>query len=152
MRTYVIVAVALDALLAISMVTSAHACEMLIQPGAGYKYVCPPPTPGRPGPGGSSIKYGAIAYSPTTGLDGYSDNYPDKAQADQRALSECGQADCVVATWFYDNCGALATADNGAWGAEVGGSEARARSLALARCGRQGGDHCQIKISHCSGG
>lgn len=154
MRTTIIAAVVLGALFAVSRATPAHACGMVIQPGGWYKYVCEPLNP--PGPGGRgsapSARYGAIAYSPASGLYGYSDNYPNRAQADQRALRECGQADCVVASWFWNQCGALAAGDNGTWGAEAGSSEARAQSLALARCDREGGNNCQIKISHCAGG
>ena len=153
MRTYLTVAMALVALLAVSTATPAHAyCGSQIQPGGWYKYVCTPNSPPGSGRSGGSRQYGAIAYSPATGNYGYSDNYPDETQAERRALSECSQADCVIGIWFWNQCGALATADNGSWGADRGASQAQAQSLALARCRKENGDNCQIKLSHCSGG
>lgn len=56
------------------------------------------------GSGGSSASsfttYGAIAYSPGSGAFGYSNKYANRSSAEKRALSECGKADCVVASWF----------------------------------------------------
>jgi hypothetical protein len=98
MRTYVIKAAALGALLVITMVTSAHAGRgNVIQPGGGYKWVCTlDPFPGRPGTGGSASTFGAIAYGTTTGRWGYSNDYSSQAQAGRRAMKECGQTDYVV--------------------------------------------------------
>jgi Domain of unknown function (DUF4189) len=90
-------------------------------------------TSGGPG-GGASRMYGAIAYSPSTGRSGYSDHYPNSVRADARALAECGMADCKVAAWFYNHCGALAT----------GAAEA------LATC-RRFGAGCRVAFTHCSG-
>ncbi len=148
MRIYIIVVAGLVALVA---VTPAHAyCGSQIQPGGGYKWVCTPdPIPGRPGTGGSASTFGAIAYGATTGRWGYSNDYSRQVQANQRAVKECGQPDCVVRVWFRDECGALALGDNGAWGADRGDSAAQAQSAALARC-TPNGDHCQIKATRCS--
>jgi hypothetical protein len=96
------------------------------------------------------VSYGAIAYGPSSGRYGYSDNFADREQAEQRATSECGQSDCVIATWFFGHCGALATGSNGAWGAEQDASEQKARSLAEARCVAQGGKDCTVLMSHCA--
>jgi hypothetical protein len=100
----------------------------------------------------SFTTYGAIAYSPGSGAVGYSERYADRDAAENRALSECGKADCVVATWFYDNCGALATSGDGSWGGGHGPTLSSARSDAEEACRRQGGSSCAVKITHCSGG
>jgi hypothetical protein len=103
---------------------------------------CPPPPP-------PSI-YGAIAYSPSSDRFGYSYNYISRGPAENRALSECGQNDCVVAAWFYNRCGALATSSTGAWGGAQDASAERARSKALQICADHGGTDCDIKTSLCS--
>jgi hypothetical protein len=64
--------------------------------------------------GGARRSYGAIAYSPSSGRYGDSYNYASRAQAEARATRECGKDDCVIAAWFYNQCGALATSRNGA--------------------------------------
>jgi hypothetical protein len=103
----------------------------------------------RTGGGGSgAASYGAIAFS--AGAFGYSDNRATRAEAEAEALKQCGQQACVVATWFFNNCGALATSSNGPWGAEHAPSAERAQALARARCAREGGSDCEIKVSHCS--
>jgi hypothetical protein len=102
-----------------------------------------------PGPARRS-SFGAITYSPSSGEFGYSDHTANRAQAEDRAKSECGKNDCVVATWFFNHCGALATSSNGSWGAEQGGNERTARSLALTRCAKEGGTDCAIKVARCS--
>ncbi|HTS42392.1 MAG TPA: DUF4189 domain-containing protein [Xanthobacteraceae bacterium] len=94
--------------------------------------------------------YGAIAFSPGSGSFGYSDNYANRTQAENRAKSECGKNDCKIATWFFNQCGALAISGNGSWGADHSGREQGARSLALARCAKEGGTNCEIKVIHCS--
>jgi hypothetical protein len=131
----------------VAAVTSAHACRMVPEPGGGYKYVCEPPPPP------PMIRYyGAIAYSPSTGAFGYSDRYANRASAQTRALSECGKADCVVASWFYNNCGAVAMNGNGSWGGGHGPTVSSAGSDAEHACVREGGGACVVKLTHCSGG
>ena len=106
-----------------------------------------PADPGIPGP----VTYGAIAYSPVSGTFGYSDNYLSKAHADNQALSECGRADCVVGSWFFNNCGAVAVSGDGAWGGGHGPTVLSASSDAEERCNREGGTSCEVRITHCSG-
>jgi hypothetical protein len=137
--------------------TSAYAsfgCRPSAVPRSSWRYVCTPirPVPGRPvqRPVPSSGIYGAIAYSPASGEFGYSDNYGSEALADDRAVRECGHSDCVVATWFFNNCGALATSDNGSWSGGHGPDEASAIRDAEDECTRQGGSACVVKVTHCS--
>jgi hypothetical protein len=138
----------------IAATTPAHACRMVPQPGGGYKYVCEPTDFGpivRPGGSGAFVKYGAVAYSPSSGRFGYSDRYGNSESAKERALDECGQVDCA-ATWFSNGCGAFSAGSNGSWGGNWALNEQRAQALSLAHCAQQGGIDCEIKISHCSGG
>jgi hypothetical protein len=139
----------------VAAITPAHACRMVPQPGGGYKYVCEPSDiapPGiRPGGSGASVKYGAVAYSPSSGQIGYSDRYSRSEPAKKRALDECGKPDCT-ATWFSNGCGAYAASSNGSWGGDWAPNEQRAQALSLAHCAQEGGTDCEIKISHCSGG
>jgi uncharacterized protein DUF4189 len=94
--------------------------------------------------------YGAIAYSADGGDIGYSEQFANRAQAEQRAKQECGKSDCEIAAWFYDSCGALATDDDGTWGGAQGANEQRARQSALARCAKEGGKNCKVIATQCS--
>jgi hypothetical protein len=97
-----------------------------------------------------SNSYGAIAYSPDSGEIGYSKQYANRVQAEQRARQECGKSDCEIAAWFYNSCGALATDDDGTWGGAQGGNEERARQAAIARCAKEGGKNCKVISTQCS--
>jgi Domain of unknown function (DUF4189) len=148
------VAVAVGIILAISAGTPARSyCERvcsLAKEGhcVEYRQTCY----GDPGQGssGPSTSYGAIAYSPKNGSYGYSDHYANRAQAEDRAKSECGASDCEVATWFFNHCGALAASSNGVWGADHSGNARTAQALAQARCLKEGGTDCEIKVTHCA--
>jgi len=100
--------------------------------------------------GGGGTTYGAIAYSPSSGRVGYSYNFANRSAADARASQECGKPDCVIATWYYNNCGAVAASSTGAWAGEHAASTRRAEALAMARCEHQGGRDCKVLASHCA--
>jgi serine/threonine-protein kinase len=105
-----------------------------------------------PGPSGGAgaASYGAIAFSSSTGRFGFSHHYANREAAEQEALDQCGRQGCAIATWFFNNCGALATSSNGPWGADRAASERRAEALAQSRCTQEGGTDCRIKVTHCS--
>jgi hypothetical protein len=155
-RTSTLATMTILATIAVTAATSAHAsfwCRSVPVPGGGWKYVCTTIPGSEPGPHpGSSRIYGSIAYSPASGAFGFSDNYGSKSQADDRALSECGKTDCVVASWFYNNCGAVAASDDGSRGGGHGSSVSNAISDAENACTRQGGTACVVKVTHCSAG
>jgi Domain of unknown function (DUF4189) len=46
--------------------------------------------------------YGAIAYSPSTKVYGWSYDYPSRSAAESAASANCGKQanDCIVALWF----------------------------------------------------
>ena len=94
--------------------------------------------------------YGAIAYGPNSDRFGYSYNFTNRRGAESRARNECGENDCVVAAWFYNRCGALATSSRGEWGGAQDVNQARAKAGALKICADQGGGDCQIRVSLCS--
>lgn len=102
---------------------------------------------GHSGPGRS---YGAIAYSTADGNVGYSQNYGSQAQAETRAKKECGKSDCEIAVWYYNSCGALATDDDGDWGADHGDDEQRAGKAAIAQCASVNGKTCKVIATYCS--
>jgi serine/threonine-protein kinase len=122
-------------------------------PKLGYCIEYGPVGAGCTGPSGHSgpgRSYGAIAYSPSSHNVGYSQEYGNQTQAETRAKKECGQSDCETTVWYYNSCGALATGDDGAWGADHGDDEARAGKAALAQCTSVNGQNCKVIASYCS--
>ncbi|WP_280253360.1 DUF4189 domain-containing protein [Nocardia abscessus] len=76
--------------------------------------------------------YGAIALSTSTGLIGYSYDYPTSSAAQQRAVSSCGAADCESVVWFRNGCGAVAySSGSGSWSWGYASSRRSAQSQAL---------------------
>lgn len=82
--------------------------------------------------------YGAIAYSQDTDAHGWSYDYPTRAEAEARAMSECAQygRGCEVTTWFRNACGALAVGSNRGWGASWGEDQYAAQAEAMSICRR----------------
>lgn len=97
--------------------------------------------------------YGAIAYSNTTGVYGYSHNYPNRGSAQSRALGEChaggGGGACQVVIWFYNACGAIATGSSYGWGAGYAPTRQQASSIAMGYC-RQNDYDCRVRQTVCS--
>jgi len=91
------------------------------------------------------MSYGAIAYSPDSGVRGYSEEYGSRRQAESPARKECREKDCEIAAWFYNSCGAVSASDNGSWGGAQGGSEQRAQQST-----QEGGTNCKVVFSRCS--
>lgn len=77
--------------------------------------------------------YGAIATS-SSGAYGYSYDYPTRAQAERRALQECGQAGCRVRVWFRNACGAVAR-DRSNLGWAWASTREQAEAQAVSKCG-----------------
>lgn len=95
--------------------------------------------------------HGAIAYSPNTGAYGYSYNYSTQKQAENEAMYNCDMRarDCVIATTFYNACGAVAAGRNGGWGADWGNTAYDAQENALAMCSNYD-NGCQIVRWQCT--
>ncbi len=102
-------------------------------------------------PSAPSRKYGAIAYSRSSGTYGYSHDLGDEASAKKTALKYCAQnaKDCETIVWFYNNCAAVAADGNTvSWGLDANAS--RAATKAVDQCTKEGGKKCAVKVSHCS--
>jgi Domain of unknown function (DUF4189) len=80
--------------------------------------------------------YGAIAYSQSTRAHGYSLDYRSRAGAEQKAYIECSKhaADCSIAVWFRNACGALAVGDDGGYGSGWHGTREGAENNAIKSC------------------
>jgi Domain of unknown function (DUF4189) len=103
-------------------------------------------------PAQASDRYGAIAYSPRDGADGYGYNFSTRAAAESRALSECiryGGSGCRVVIWFRNACAALAINPAGAFGSGWAVTSRLAESIALESCGQRGAN-CRIKRWVCT--
>ena len=95
-------------------------------------------------------KFGAIAYSDSTGDWGSSYNYDSREEAIEEALRRCGRSDCVYKVWFRNSCGVIAKASNGALGWSYGSkSLLEAKFWALEECAKRG-EGCKILCWSCT--
>ena len=96
--------------------------------------------------------HGAIAFSQSTGLDGYSYNYPSRGGAEQRALKYClpRAADCRIVIHFYNACAALAVGDGRGWGVAWAAKRDGAEGQALYNCSTHT-TNCYVQRWVCSG-
>ena len=102
-------------------------------------YGTPPAPPGYGSPGPTSVDhYGAIAYSPSTGVYGYSYNYTTQSEAEYQAHQKCGYVDCQTATWVKNGCMSLAVNDYDYWAGAWGNTYEEARGKAILSCQESG--------------
>lgn len=83
---------------------------------------------------------------------GYSFDYDNAYDADQRALVECGQ-NCRVVKNFSTGCGAYAAdqSDQGtAYGWGIATTHRQAKDIALGYCKDEGGIECIIRVWACN--
>lgn len=83
--------------------------------------------------------FGAIAFGTQNGAYGYSYNYSDRNQAEQKAISQCqdhGGNGCQVAVWFRNACGALARSGTTGYGSGWGSNRNLAEQYAMESCGK----------------
>jgi len=78
----------------------------------------------------------------------WSNNYPSQNDAINRVRNNCGGA-CKTIKTFYNTCGAIASAPNGAWGWAWNNSLEVAKSEAMAYC-MDNGRNCQPRAWACS--
>jgi hypothetical protein len=106
---------------------------------------------------GANRNFGAIAATASTGdYYGYSYGFGSRKEAEQKALAECNHAAgtpgaCIIASWFHNECAALAQGRNGNWGADWADTQKLAESKALADCrdvDRSG--TCHVVKAYCS--
>lgn len=110
--------------------------------GYNYSYSTPASRPDR---------YGAIAYSRTTGTYGYSYSQYSQDDAEREALNQCESSDRAVIGWMRNAYGALAVGashDQYGWG--WGATREAAKQAALDEC-RKLTDDCTIKLTVFSG-
>jgi len=79
--------------------------------------------------------YGAIAYSPRTGANGWAYDHPTRAAAEKVALQNCRKNadDCRGIVWFKNACGSLARGPKG-YGSAWGSSQQLADVEAMKLC------------------
>ena len=96
--------------------------------------------------------YGALAFSPSRGVDGYSFNFKTQSAAQRMALQQCKARarDCRVVANFSRGCAALAVGRQSGWGAGTGAGRAQARSKAISACRKFASGRCVIQRSVCS--
>lgn len=94
-------------------------------------------------------KFGAIAYSESSGRWGTSYNYKSRAEAEQAALNRCREADCAVKIWFRNACGALAVGKGNCMGWAWARNRSEAERKALDWC-RRNGEDCSVTCWACT--
>jgi serine/threonine-protein kinase len=97
----------------------------------------PSPAPAPSPPSAQGGNFGAIAYSPSTGANGWAYDYTSRGEAESIALTNCRKYanDCVIPVWFRNACGALATGPKG-YGSGWGTDRSIAEKYALQSCGQ----------------
>lgn len=83
--------------------------------------------------------YGAIAYSPSTGADGWAKDHPSRRAAQRAAVEACSRhaEDCRPLFWFKNGCGALAVGADAKAGWGWGTTQKLADREAMKACGKQ---------------
>lgn len=98
-------------------------------------------------------KYGAIAYSSSTGAYGYSYNSKNKYSANKRAIRSCriraSKKDCKVVVGFKNACGALAKGYNRKFGYGSAAQKTIAKRHALNVCHRYA-NRCRVVRTVCT--
>jgi len=96
--------------------------------------------------------WGAIAYSRSDKISGWSYEQVDKATAENLAMRYClkqGGSKCQVEATFYRSCGSLA-ADGNIVGWGTSGTKQAAQQRSLTECSKAGGRNCEVQAWACS--
>lgn len=102
-------------------------------------------------PAQRSDRYGAIAYSRTTGASGYSYSQYSQADAEREALQQCDATDGEIIGWMRNSHGALAVGDDvNEYGWAWGTTADAAQEAALAKC-HERTTNCRIAVTVFSG-
>ncbi|MCS6783427.1 MAG: DUF4189 domain-containing protein [Chloroherpetonaceae bacterium] len=97
------------------------------------------------GPAYAREQVGAIAIG-SRGRFGYSYDWSNAVQANQRALQECGSPDCKVVLTFSGGCGALAEGQN-RLGTGTGKTRQQAEQAAMKLCNDP---TCRVTVWACN--
>lgn len=97
-------------------------------------------------------RFGAIAYSKSSGRYGYGFGKTSRSDAENAALQECGSSDAFIAVWAKNRWIALAAGYGTTYGYGWSGeSEADAQSRSLSACSEHGSG-CHVLVSVYAGG
>jgi uncharacterized caspase-like protein len=119
-------------------------------PGAAPGVLATPQVAPSSIPANPANRFGAIAYSPSTGSHGWSYDYATREEAERVALANCGQhaRDCNVPIWFQNACGALAVGPSG-YGSGWAINQGLAEAYALGVCGQHSAS-CSVRRWVCT--
>ena len=96
--------------------------------------------------------FGAIAYSPASGANGWAKDHPSREAAERAAVKGCRQhaKDCKPILWFKNGCGALAvSAKVYGWG--WGSTQKLADAEAIKACAKHA-KNCKVTRQVCTAG
>ena len=91
--------------------------------------------------------WGAVGIA-TNGNYGWSNNWGSESQAIQAAQDGCS-GQCTTIKTFYNTCGSISVADNGAWGWGWHSDLDTAHSISMNYC-MDNGYNCQPRVWACS--
>jgi hypothetical protein len=96
--------------------------------------------------------FGAIAYSPRSGADGWAKDHPSRKAAETAALSACNKhaKDCRAVLWFKNGCGAIAVSAK-AYGWGWGTTQGLADTEAIKACSKHA-KGCKVTRQVCTAG
>ena len=100
-----------------------------------------------------SRRYGAIAYSRSTGAFGTSRQHRSRRIAERVAIQACRSRkadDCTASVFFFNRCGALAKSFDGAYGTAHGRTAAIAQVRAHLHCSKFAKFACKTIATVCS--
>ena len=119
-------------------------------PGAAPGVLATPQVAPSSIPANPANRFGAIAYSPSTGSHGWSYDYASREEAERVALANCAQhaRDCNVPIWFQNACGALAVGPSG-YGSGWAINQGLAEAYALGVCGQHSAS-CSVRRWVCT--
>jgi hypothetical protein len=104
---------------------------------------------GLAGPASADLyNFGAIAFNQDTLDFSYAINWGSQQQADAYVLERC--KNCSVIGRFWNNCAALAIAQNGTYGWDAYQDKIHAQQLALSHCAEARGTQCKIVVAVCN--
>ena len=94
--------------------------------------------------------FGAIAYSPRSGADGWAKDHPSREAAERAAVSACSKhaKDCRSVVWFKNGCGAIAVSDK-AYGWGWGTTQKLADTEAIRACTKHAAG-CKVRRQVCT--
>jgi hypothetical protein len=91
------------------------------------------------------VRWGSVAFSPSTGKWGWSRGWLDQGNADRVAKKNCGVDDAKIIAQGGNVWVALATGEGTTYGVGLHADADRAKEIALEHCGKRS-DNCKIVL------